>query len=261
MKVHTISSINQLADDQKKVIYTKLIPKKLLERFHLSSTFTDQDGQNLLQLYCSNDRSTVEMKLFHEAGFIDPILHGQIADTLNGQIHILLYILNDPYSPRYKVDCMPNGTATRFGTHFRNIPAEISALQHGLAPGQIRKGLRLLGEAIKTFEFFVTDLGHELFFVEPLYYHNAVIFERYGFAYQKGRKFMERIQAGFSKGGDLLSRLDDTNPFRSYETPNSIRLRSWAIHDNILGEQFTDVTMYKWINRSFELKTAGDTPW
>jgi hypothetical protein len=67
-----------------------------------------------------------------------------------------------------------------------------------LSPGQVRRGLRLLAPAIETFEQFVASLGHDMYFVEPLYYHNAVIFERYGFTYQMGRRLMERIESGFS---------------------------------------------------------------
>ena len=71
----------------------------------------------------------------------------------------------------------------------------------------------------------MAGLGHEMYFVEPLYYHNAVIFERYGFAYQQGRKLMERIHNGFSAGGEFVSRLDGS-PFRSRDAENSTRLRS-----------------------------------
>ncbi len=142
--------------------------------------------------------------------------------------------------------------STRFGTLKRNLDAETAALQAGLAPGQIRRGLRLLSQAIATFEQFISSLGHDLYFVEPLYYHNAVIFERYGFAYQVGRRLMERIEAGFAPGGDLRPRLDGSTPFRTPAAAHSIRLRSWAIHDGILGEPFTNVTMYKRVG-----KTAG----
>jgi len=55
----------------------------------------------------------MEMILRHEPGFPDPLLYGHLTDTLNGQIHILLYILNDPASPRFDVDRLPDGTATR----------------------------------------------------------------------------------------------------------------------------------------------------
>ncbi len=197
---------------------------------------------------------------FHQADFPDPILYGHLTDTVNGQIHVLLYILNDPNSPRFDVDRMPDGRPTRFGTLGRNLEAEKSALEAGLAPGQVRHGLRLLNPAVIAFENFVEELGHDLYFVEPLYYHNAVIFERYGFSYQQGRKLMERIHTGFSEGGDLIKRLDDST-FRSVQAENSIRLRSWAIHDGILGEPFTNVTMYKRVGKHAGISTTADTKW
>jgi hypothetical protein len=180
---------------------------------------------------------------------------------MNGQIHVLLYILNDPEAPRFDVDRMPNGSPTRFGTLQRNLEAEQAAMRSGLAPGQVRRGLRLLQPATAAFEQFITSLGHDMYFVEPLYYHNAVIFERYGFAYQMGKRRMEAIHAGFQEGGELRGLLDDSNPFRSPAAANSIRLRSWAIHDGILGEPFTDVTMYKRVGKRAEISTTAEAEW
>jgi acetoin utilization protein AcuC len=188
-------------------------------------------------------------------------LYGQITDTLNGQLHVLLYILNDPGSLRFDIDRTPDGRMTRFGILHRNLNAEQAAMAHGLAPGQVRCGLRMLGQAIQAFEDFVASLGNELYFVEPLYYHNAIIFERYGFAYEQGRRLMERIQAGFEQGGDLRALLDGSTPFRNAEAADSIRLRSWALHDNLLGAPFADVTMYKWVGKSAGLNTSGACEW
>ncbi|MEJ5240065.1 MAG: hypothetical protein WHS87_02595 [Anaerolineales bacterium] len=255
----TIGSINLLPEEEKRRIYCRAIPEALIERFRLPA-LDSQRIQQFLHFRFAPGSSDVEMALYHEPRFPDPVLFAHLTDTLNGQIHVLLYILNDPDSPRFDVDRMPDGTPTRFGILRRNLEAEKAALEAGLAPGQVRRGLRLLGQAIQTFERFVQSLGQELYFVEPLYYHNAVIFERYGFAYQQGRKLMERIQAGFSPGGDLIPLLDGS-PFRRPEAVNSIRLRSWAIHDGILGEPFTNVTMYKYVGRSAGVNTCGDCAW
>ena len=112
-----------------------------------------------------------------------------------------------------------------------------------------------------TFETFVSALGHELYFVEPLYYHNAVIFERYGFTYQVGKRLMNGIHAGFQDGGDLKAQLDSSTPFRQPEAADTIRKRSWAIHDGILGEPFTNVTMYKRVGVSAGVNTTPDCKW
>jgi acetoin utilization protein AcuC len=201
------------------------------------------------------------MSLFHEHHFPDPILYAHLTDTMNGQIHVLLYILNDPDSARFDVDKLPDGTPTRFGTLHRNLAAEQAALEAGLAPGQVRHGVRLLGDAIEAFESFVTSLGHDMYFVEPLYYHNAVIFERYGFAYQMGKRLMDSIQAGFQPGGDISALLDGSTPFRQPEAGNGIRRRSWAIHDGILGEPFTNVTMYKRVGKHAGITTTPGCDW
>ncbi len=261
LNASTISSINKLPTEEKRRIYTRLIPTILLQRLSIPENFINSDGVDLLELDCPPGSNSVEMKLFHQPGFPDPVLHGHITGTFTGLVHVLLYVLNDPYSPRFDVDRMPDGTPTNFGIERRNIPAELAAMQAGLAPGQIRRGMRMLGAAIQAFESFVSSLGHDMFFAEPLYYHNAVIFERYGFAYEKGRRFMERIQAGFAPGGELTSRLDGSTPFRQPAAANSIRLRSWAIHDGLLGEPFTNVTMYKRIGKSAGLSTTQGCDW
>lgn len=257
----TISGVNRQIDALKQEIYTRLIPDELISKFNISPNYQDADGNRLLFLHCPDGSSTTEMELYHENGFRDPILYGQISDTLNGQVHVMLYVLNDPESERFDIDHLPDGTSTEFGTVARNLPAEINAMQYGLAPGQVRKGLRMLGEAIQSFERFVESLDQQIYFVEPLYYHNAIIFERYGFSYAKGRRLMQRIQEGFEAGGELLPKLDGSTPFRQPQASQSIRLRSWAIHDLILGEIFRDVTMYKTIGQQAQINTCPGIGW
>jgi hypothetical protein len=261
MTASTIGSVNLLKEPEKIEIYTRLIPQELLERFEIPASFKDKDGNSLLRIMCAPGKTDVEMKLFHQADFPDPILYGHLTDTLSGQIHVLLYILNDPSAKRFDVDRMPDGQPTRFGTFQRNISAELAAMQVGLAPGQVRTGLRLLPAAILKFEEFVHSLGHQVYFVEPLYYHNAVLFERYGFSYQIGKRLMERIETGFSEAGDLYPLLNNSTPFKTHATEHSIRLRSWAIHDGLLGEPFTNVTMFKHVGKSAGINTCPSCGW
>jgi hypothetical protein len=253
--------INQLPVDEKRKVYTRVIPKSLIARYKLADSLFDENGNDLIRLRSSPGSPTVELSLFHKVEFPDPIIYGHLTDTISGQIHILLYVLNDPESPRFDVDKLPDGRPTIFGTRFRNLDAEIAAKEAGLAPGQVRRGLRMLSDAIHSFEGFIKFLGHDLYFAEPLFYHNAVIFEKYGFAYQKGRKLMEWIQEGFSNQNDLFRKLDGSTDFREHNSSNSIRLRSWAIHDGILGEPFTDVTMYKTVGKSANINTCIDCKW
>ncbi len=257
----TLAGINRLPAEEKRAIYTRLIPDALFDMFHLDRSLVDAQGRNLLYLNSPAGSSSTEMALYHQSGFPDPVLYGEIADTFTGYVHVMLYVLNDPASPRFDIDTLPDGTPTGLGAVHRNLPAELAAMQFGLAPGQIRAGLRMLPLAIAGFERFVTELGHDMYFAEPLYYHNAILFERYGFAYQKGRRLIERIEAGFAPGGDLTQALDGSTPFRSPAAAASVRLRSWALHDGLLGQPFTGVTMYKHIGQSNRLDTCSGCPW
>ena len=258
MPPFNIAGINRLPEREKREIYARYIPQALIEKFNLHDL---ENNHELLQFRFAEGSSDVELLLYHQVNFPDPILYAHLADNISGQMHILLYILNDPESPRFNVDKMPDGAPTQFGIRKRNIEAEIAALQAGLSPGQIRHGLKVLLQAMNTFEEFAASLGHDLYFVEPLYYHNAIIFERYGFSYQVGRRLMNEIQAGFAEGGVLSQKLDDSNPFRSSKASRSIRLRSWAIHDGILGEPFTNVTMYKRVGVSANINSAEGCEW
>ena len=258
MPPSTIGGINLLPESEKREIYSRYIPLQLIEKYSLRDL---EQNQDLLRFHFAPGSSDVEMMLYHQASFPDPILYAHLADNINGQIHVLLYILNDPESPRFDVDKMPDGSPTHFGIRKRNLEAELAAMNHGLSPGQVRHGLRSLRQAMGAFEEFMTSLGHDMYYVEPLYYHNAVIFERYGFSYQMGRRLMNEIQAGFGEGGALRQKLDDSNPFRSSQAVNSIRRRSWAIHDGLLGEPFTNVTMYKRVGISANINSTPGCKW
>jgi hypothetical protein len=141
MPPSTLGGINLLPENEKRAIYGRAIPQELLDRFNLPAVDSIRIA-NFLKFKYEPGKTDVEMYLYHEQRFPDPILYGHLTDTINGQIHILLYILNDPNAPRFDVDRMPDGSMTRFGTSQRNLEAEKAALQAGLAPGQVRHGLR-----------------------------------------------------------------------------------------------------------------------
>src|SRR6266545_132183 len=137
MQPSTIGGINRLPENEKRATYARYIPKELMQKFNLTNLIEDKE---LLQFRFAPGSSDVEMRLYHQANFHDPILYAHLTDTLNGQIHVLLYILNDPASPRFDVDQMPDGSTTKFGTLKRNIVAEKAAMLKGLFPGQVRRG-------------------------------------------------------------------------------------------------------------------------
>lgn len=257
----SIASVNSLPHAQKISIYRRFIPHTLLEQFQIGDDFQDEDGRSLLTIKCREGSTDVVLDLRHVADAEDPLLYAHLADTLNGQIHVLLYIVNNPDSPRFDVDRMPDGSPTKFGIFKRNLEEERKAMEAGLAPGQVRSGLRLLEDAIASFEQFVTSLGHEIYFNEPLYYHNAIIFERYGFRYQQGRRKMESIHEGFLPGGEFERKLDGSTPFRKPQFAQSIRGRSWSLHDGVMGAPYSDVTMYKIIGEEADISTFPDAVW
>jgi len=241
----SIRQINNLPPAQKEAIYRRLIPPEALLRFGIPLSLVDRQGRPLLACVCEPATSSVTISLRHRWEAQDPVIHLEMADTTNNQLEVLLFVVNDPDSERFDVDRMPDGRETNFGLDCRNVEEEIRAMRAGLAPGQVRRGARLARRLIPRFEGFVAQLGHDRFHIWPLAYHNAILFERYGFAYTVGQGKMEWIHQEFGPGGVLRRRLDGSTPFRQPGAARTVRGRSWAIHDGILGEPFTGVRMYK----------------
>lgn len=261
MTPSTIGRINLLPHAEKREYYLLLVPDELIDRFYLSPDLIDNQGRDLLKIKCPKGSSSVELKLFHKIDFPDPVAYLHLTDTLSGRIRVLLYIINNPNSPRFNVDRLPDGTPTKFGTKHRNLEAEKAAMEAGLAPGQIRAGLRLFTPSMAAFEKFIQSLHQDIYFLEPLFYHTAVMFERHGFTYEKGARRMGEIHQGFEPGGGLAKRLDGSTPFRSPKAAKSIRLRSWAIHDGILDEPFSEISMYKSVGAHFNIDTTPGVIW
>lgn len=257
----SIAGVNALPRVEKEAMYASLIPAELLDRFSIASNLRDQQGRPLAEFRCAEGSTDVVVALRHAAEAPDPILYAHVTDTISGQLHVLLFVLNDPEPPRFDVDRMPDGRPTQFGVLRRNLEAEAAALKFGLAPGQVRRGLRLLEPALRSFETFVGQLGRQMYFVEPLFYHNAVLFERHGFAYQRGRRLMEGIHSGFQEGGGLAAQMNGSSPFRGPVAALTIRGRSWAIHDGVLGYPFSEVTMFKRIGSPANVSTFPGGTW
>lgn len=134
-------------------------------------------------------------------------------------------------------------------------------MEAGLAPGQVQRGLGLTRRLIPSLEQFVAGLHHDAFYIQPLAYHNAILFERLGFAYTLGLGRMEWIHREFERGGLLFERLDGTTPFRQPGSERSVRGRSWAIHDGILSKPYGDVRMYKRVGIHAGVVTFPNAAW
>src|SRR3990172_2010154 len=141
------------------------------------------------------------------------------------------------------------------------VREEMGAMEAGLAPGQVRRGLRLGKESLQLLESFVGWMGHELFLLEAMFYHNAILYERHGFGYAVGQEEMERIHREFQPGGELYGRLDGSTPFRRPGAERSVRGRSWAIHDGIYGAAWWAPRMYKRVGQDQGVSTFPGGAW
>ena len=259
-QLFSISQINSLPHKEMLQVYRCLVPPEILERFRIDpKTLADSDGRSLFE--CRPGVLYVKLALYHAVGAPDPVFYLQLADTPNHQIEVVLFILNDPNGERFNVDRMPDGTSTLFSTMARNISEEIRAMEAGLAPGQVRRGLGLATQLIPRLEAFVIGLHQDVFYVQPLAYHNAILFERNGFTYEIGRARMETIHTGFGPGGELVACLDGSTPFRRPGMERTVRGRAWAIHDGILGEPYAGVKMYKRVGINAGVSTFPNASW
>jgi hypothetical protein len=239
-----------------------LLPVDLLVQYGVDPiTLRNSEGKVMVHSGHSEDGMVWAMRLLNDIDPRDPLMEIELADTPFNRIAVNWVAMNDPHSPRFDIDKMPNGSSTLRGTAQRNIPAEIAAMNAGLAPGQVRKGLRHLQRLLQDLEQVFAAMHQYEFDVEPLFYHAAILFERYGFYYARGEKFMHRIHQGFAPNGALRARLDGSTPFRLPQMANTIRGRSWAIHDGILNEPWDGIKMYKRLGEHAGINTAPGIAW
>jgi hypothetical protein len=250
IRLYSLHQVNSLADDDKEQIYRHLLLPSLLVAHGIDpETLCDAQGNKLVTFTCLEGSHMAEVDIRPAPGFPDPLLYLELADTPLNQIEVILFMVNDPQAERFETDRDWRGQRTKFGTFRRNIPEEIRAMEAGLAPGQVRKGLRLSRALIPMFEQFVRRLGHDYYLMEPLTYHTAILFERLGCNYVQGRRKMEWIHRGFQPGSYLHQALDGSTPFRQPDACLTIRGRSWAIHDGILGDPWYGIKMYKRVGK------------
>lgn len=258
---NSIREINLLQQPERDSIYRTLLPDWLFTQYGLDRESLTVDGQRVVQFRAPSGSRAVEIVVRRRADDLDPMLYLNMADTFTQQLLVLLIVVNDPDAPRFNIDVDQDGNSSNLGTTSRNLAAEQAAMHAGLAPGQIRAGLRVFKQIVPLFEEFVKRMGHDMFMIEPLAYHNAIIFERYGFSYMRGLQEMRHIHQQFQPGGELHNRLSPDKPFRRPDAWKTVRGRAWAIHDGILGHPFTGFQMYKVIGKIAEVNTFPDAKW
>jgi hypothetical protein len=259
--MHSVRQINALPEEKKVNVYRLLIPNALLPQFGIDTiTWTNAEGVKLIDIQAAPGTSLLRIRILPFPDSPDPLLQLELGDTGNHQLEILFVTINDPQSERFDVDRDWAGEPTKFGLMRRNLEEEERAMKAGLAPGQIRRGLRQMSRQQQLVEDFAIGLSHETYLANPLGYHNAIFLEGRGFNYIRGRRRMEWIQRGFQLGGELFRKLDGSTPFRQVEMANTVRGRSWAIHDGILGEPWPalEVRMFKRVGHHAGVCTFPD---
>jgi hypothetical protein len=244
-----IRRINSLFRAEKEGFYRILIPPSLYRRFHIDPiTLCDEKADKVVRFFGPRGDRTclIEIKL---AASEDPIYSLQLSDTPDmTQVELDFMIVNDPSSPKFNTHIDEEGRDTLFGWASRNLAEEQKAMEAGLSPGQTRKGLGMTREVVQVLEFFSRILDIKTIRLEALFYHNAITYERHGFSYFSGYHMMKRIHELFQPGAKLYNRMDDTTPFRRRSHAQTVRGRSWAIHDGILLDVDDNVIEEGWVS-------------
>lgn len=244
----SVYEINSLPEEERERTLSPLVPRRLLELFSVDpGTFRNPQGKRCVKFVCPEGMPFFQVDFRRDPEDRDPTYFLDVSNTPYGQMEISFVIVNDPDGDRYNIDVDEQGQDTYFGTARRNIPEELRAKRAGLAPGQVRRGLRAMKDLVAGWEEFFGGLGHRFFFLEALGYNSAVLYERGGFQYLTGKDRMIAIDGGFRPGEILHRRLDGSTPFRMPGQEATVRGRSWAIHDGILDEPWESPKMYKTI--------------
>jgi hypothetical protein len=257
----SLRAINALPEAARRRAYRALLPPAVLAHFEIHPiSWKGVDGQERVALKAADDSSTVSLSAFRAEGE-DPFATLEIADNRFNSIDLNWLVLNDPAATRFNTDRDESGRPTLFGTVRRNEAEEERAMAAGLAPGQVRPGLAFSKLVLPQLEAFLATLGHRAYYLEPLTYASAWLFERRGFAYVSGHRLMDTIHTEFQPGGRLHDALDGRTPFRRPEQWQSVRGRAWAIQDGILeaiDSRWNGLRMVKQVGRDAGVTTFPD---
>jgi hypothetical protein len=263
----SIQEINALPREVAEALYARLVPEELLDRFAIDpATLCDRDGARLVRVTAPADKPWARVEVRSSPEDRDPALLVDVEMSPLSVPELAFVQITDPTGPRFAIDRDPDGRDTLFGTASRNVGEEMRAMQDGLAPGQVRRGLRLLSRVLDSMADFCALLGKEIYLIEPLFYHSAILYERRGCGYLTGRAVMDEIHAGFSGGVALVKTLDGSSHFRRAEAARTVRGRSWALHDGVIdglwgGAGVGSVKMYRAAGRPAGIDTFPGAPY
>ncbi len=258
----SIKALNSLPENPKLRLYRTLIPIQVLAEFDINPrTWKNPDKLQQVKLEAEPGSDKVRITAWYGDDPQNEFFYLELADNQYSGIDLNFLIANNPLSGKYRTDYDDEGKETLFGTVRRNLAEEQRAMQAGLAPGQTREGLRCSNIVFNHVETFLTMMAHHAFFLEPLTYVSAWIFERRGFAYSKGHQLMDTIHKEFQPGGELYKALDGSTPFRQPEQWQTVRGRAWATHDGILqvlDRKWDQLKMIKQVGRQAGVNTFPD---
>jgi len=255
----SINALNRLPNNFKLRLYRTLIPIQVLADFNINPrTWKNQDKLLQVNLDAREGSNKVKLSVWFGEDQDNQFFYLEMADNSFNGIDLNFLVVNNPLEEKYGTDIDEQGRETHFGAVYRNLAEEQRAMAAGLAPGQIRAGLRSSKVVFVHIETFLTLMAHHAIFLEPLTYASSWIFERRGFAYVKGHKLMDTIDREFQPGGELHKALDGSTPFRQPDQWRTVRGRAWAIHDGVLeviDKKWDDLRMIKQVGREAGVKT------
>jgi hypothetical protein len=252
----SIQEINQLPRETIEGLYARLVPEELFTRFAIDPhTLDGPEGTRLVRITAPPDKPWARVEVRSSTEDRDPALLVDV-EMSGSSVPALAFVqITNPRSGRYGIDRDLEGRDTLFGTVSRNVDEEVRAHGDGLAPGQVRRGLKLLPRVLESMDGFCRSIGSDLYLIEPLFYHSAILYERQGCGYLLGREVMEAIHDGFAPEGGLTAALDGSSPFRVPEAAHSVRGRSWALHDGLASGTWGGVKMYRVVGRPSAIDT------
>ncbi|MEW6720272.1 MAG: hypothetical protein AB1346_07470, partial [Thermodesulfobacteriota bacterium] len=178
----SIYEINAMRAEERTALLATLVPPRLLEKFAIDPcTFRNPQGRECLKITCPEKMPFFQIDLRRDPSDPDAAYFLDVSNSPFGQMEISFIIVNDPDGERFTVDRDENGLETYFGTARRNLPEEIRAMEAGLCPGQVRRGMRIRSDMVSAWDVFFERVGHKFYFLEPLSYNSAILYERSGF--------------------------------------------------------------------------------
>ena len=127
--------------------------------------------------------------------------------------------ITDPESERFAIDRDEDGQDTLFGTVTRTSTRSGARSRRGSPRARCGGGCGCSAACWTRWTSFCRLIGKEIFLIEPLFYHSAILYERHGCGYLLGREVMETIDGEFRPGGRLHRALDGATPFRQPDWP------------------------------------------